>query len=271
MADEEQTTESVQPDSQSSGGLLDDVQLAPASTEETVEEMDHVDKKVNGKKPEYIADRFFDVETGEIDVEALGKSQAELYKQMRNGRHIVPEKEDYDTEFIHAKVPADDPMLAKFKEVAKERGLTQDDFQSVIGMVIENMPEQEQEPVDVERIRAEEMAALGPKGQDILNGHVTWAQSLVDKSVWTEDDFEEFKVWGGTASGIKALTRLRQYYGEKTIPVHVNVEGNGMDTEDELQALVGDPRMQTDPVYRKKVYDRFDRKYGFDGLSPELN
>jgi hypothetical protein len=272
MADEAAIEETV--NDAATGGLLDDAKIETAATAELSDEPDHVDRQADGKKPDFVADRFYDEETGKTDWEGIAKSQSELYSKLRANKHSIPDDGKYDTKFLDGKVPEDDEILQKFKTVASDRGLTQDDFEEIASQVIELAvssappgPDPEQEKLN----KADELSKLGPNGEDILNGHVQWAQSLVQKEVWTGEDFDEFKIWGGSANGIKALTRLRQYYGEKPIPVHTHTDGDGQDTEDELQALVGDPKMQTDPAYRKKVYDRFDRKYGVDGLNPDLN
>jgi hypothetical protein len=60
-----------------------------------------------------------------------------------------------------------------------------------------------------------------------------WASGLVRKGVWSADDFEEFRIMGGTAQGMKALQKVRNYYGDKTIPVDVGPAA-GAPSKDEL-------------------------------------
>ena len=52
-------------------------------------------------------------------------------------------------------------------------------------------------------------------------------------------------------NGQRLIQKLRQMQGEKEIPV-VSIPGNKPD-KTELQAMVADPKYQTDPVYRKKL------------------
>jgi hypothetical protein len=106
-----------------------------------------------------------------------------------------------------------------------------------------------------------EMAKLGPNGEAIINGTVKWAENLVRQGAWTAEDFEEFKMFGGTANGIRALNRLRNFYGEKDIPVHVTPDADDTPTEAEVRAMVGDPRYNTDPAFRRKVTEAFKRVY----------
>ena len=134
---------------------------------------------------------------------------------------------------------------------------------------METMPEDVGEP-EQKFDREAEFAKLGPNGENIVNGVVKWAEGLVNNGAWTAEDFDEFKFMGGTASGIRALNRLRQYYGEKTIPVDATPDSEAMPTEEELQAMVADPQYNKDPSFRRKVADQFVRKYGSDPNSPQI-
>ena len=77
---------------------------------------------------------------------------------------------------------------------------------------------------DDERIFVEEeLKKLGPNADATIKSMTDWANGLVRKGVWGEDDFEEFKIMGGTAQGMKALQKIRSYYGDQTVPVNVGV------------------------------------------------
>jgi hypothetical protein len=263
---ETQTEEQAAPE----GGLLDGVQMQVEEPAQEDDAIEHVDKAASGEKPEWLPDRFWNADDAEADYENLAKSQQELYKKLRNGKHLIPEGDkDYDVKFLQDKLSEDDAMLSKFREVAKDRGLTQDDFESIVTMVMDAAPPA-QDPVEEQFDRETELRQLGPNAEEMINGHVKWAQSLVQRGVWTEDDWSEFQVWGGTAAGIRALTRLRQYYGEKTIPVQAVPDGEDTPTGDELQQMVASAEYQTNPAYRNKVYKQFQRVYGKDGHAPNF-
>jgi hypothetical protein len=253
-------------------GLLAQVESTSPEEEapaEPVPEPSHIDPSTGDEKPEWLPDRFWDGDKG-ADFESLAKSQNELYKKLRNGKHIVPEDSAYDLKFLDDKVAEDDALLGSFKKVASERGLTQDDFESIVGLVANNMPENtaEEEKFD----HTAELEKLGPDGQAVINGHVKWAQEMVREGAWTGDDFEEFKVWGGTANGIRALTRLRQYYGEKALPVHASPDISDVPTQAEFENLIADPKYNTDPAFRQKVYKQLERMNPRDeGHMPTLS
>ena len=85
----------------------------------------------------------------------------------------------------------------------------------------------------------------------MVNGMVDWARGLVNKGVWAKEDFEEFKIMGGTAQGLRALMKIREAY-EGRLPIETSpIEG--APTKEELYQMVGDPRYKSDPAYRQKV------------------
>jgi len=106
---------------------------------------------------------------------------------------------------------------------------------------------------------AEELKALGPNGKAMVDGMVNWARGLVNKGVWSPDDFEEFKIMGGTARGIRALMKVRESY-EGRIPIE-SAPLPGAASKDELYQMVQDPKYKTDPAYRQKVEKMFQATF----------
>ena len=77
----------------------------------------------------------------------------------------------------------------------------------------------------------------------------------------TQTDYQELEVLGGTAEGQRVMQKLRGLInGKQEIPT-VSLPGD-MPDKTELQAMVADPKYQTDPVYRKKVERAFEQAYG---------
>ena len=251
--------EEAQAQEEAATGLLDNAKIEEPEPEVEEEELDHLDKAASGERPEWLPDRFWDDDNG-ADYEGLAKSQQELYKKLRNGKHEAPEDGAYDLKFVGDKISEDDELMTKFKTMASDRGLTQDDFESIVGLVLDTMPETQEGPEEKFDMDAE-MAKLGPNAEAITNGLVKWAEGLVRQGAWTGEDFEEFKVFGGTANGFRALNRLRNYYGEKDIPVHVTPDAEAMPTEGELREMVADPRYNTDSAFRRKVTEAFAAVY----------
>ena len=110
MADEEVKEEATE-----SGGLLDKAEMPKEEVAVEDEPIDHIDKAASGERPEWLPDRFWDDDNG-ADYEGLAKSQQELYKKLRNGKHEAPEDGQYDLKFVGDKVGEDDELLSSFKQ-----------------------------------------------------------------------------------------------------------------------------------------------------------
>ena len=93
----------------------------------------------------------------------------------------------------------------------------------------------------------------------MVDDMVNWARGLVNKGVWSPDDFEEFKIMGGTARGIKALMKVRESY-EGRIPIE-SAPLPGSSSKDELYQMVQDPKYKTDAAYRQKVEKMFQATF----------
>jgi len=255
MAEKEKTQEEPQsdPQSDSSGGdpggsLLDDTPMEePASEELAPEEttVDHVAKEPGDDAetppvPEGVPDKF--VKDGEVDVEGLAKSYTEL--------EVAKDH----------KVPEDDPVLQTYATWAKEAGISQEHFDQLAEQILQNGEDTEQQVVFD---RDAEMKRLGPQADKIIDDQIDWARRLVKSGYWGEDDFEEFKVWGGTASGVKAMMSMRRFYNDiTTIPVSVSPDAAALPSKEECYQMVKDPKYSTDPAYRAKVEKTFAAVFG---------
>jgi hypothetical protein len=108
---------------------------------------------------------------------------------------------------------------------------------------------------------AAERKALGPNADALIKGTAEWGRNLVRKGVWSAEDYDEFRVFAGTAAGLRAAMKLREAY-EGRIPDLRDTPSGGQMTEQELQGMVGDPRYLSDPAYRQKVERAFEQFYG---------
>ena len=222
---------------------------------ETTEEVEPVER------PEWFPEKFWS-EDGP-DVESLTKSYRDLEKKLSQGKHKAPDAYD-EAVFQQAEIPADDPLYNSYKDWAKENNISQDAFDQLAAKFIEIAGgEQEQARLSYD----EEYKALGPNADAVIKSMSQWGQSLVSKGVWSEADFEEFKIMGGTAQGLRALQKIRSYYGDRSVPVDVSPT-NDAPSKEELFAMVGKPEYQSDPSYRRKVESMFEQVYGKEDYSP---
>jgi len=258
-----------------STGLLDGASAEPETTEVNPQatEIDHRDPaelkakeefavKEAGEddepleRPDWWPENFWKAEDSAPDLEGMAKSWKDLRKQISQGKHKAPADGNYDTSAF-GEIAEDDPVRNHVMSWAKEYQVSQAALDDLVGQVVEmQMMGAKEASVNVEQ----EKKMLGPNADARIQGMVKWGAGLVQKGVWSSDDFEEFKIMGGTAKGIAALEKLRASY-EGRIPTEVTPV-DGTPSKDELQQLVADPKYQTDPSYRAKVERAFQQVYG---------
>jgi len=222
------------------------------------------DDEVEFERPDWYPEKYWNDEDGP-DIESLAKSYQELQKKFSRGDHKTPK--EYDTKmFADANVPEDDELLSTYKEWAKENGISQNAFNELAEKFI-SMAGNEAQQAEVSY--QEEYKKLGPNADQTIKSMTDWAQGLVRKGVWSEDDFEEFKIMGGTAQGIRALQKVRSYYGDQPVPIDVG-QVEGLPSKEELNAMVGKAEYQNDPVYRSKVEKMFEQVYGSGDYQPQF-
>ena len=241
-------------------GLLDNVQAsdeAKTINPQSVE-IDHkaVDPSAPApedplERPDYWPENFWKKDENEPDLEGIAKSWTDLRKQISQGKHKAPADGKYDLK-VFGEEGETNPMATTLSSWAKDNGLSQSAFDDLVG----NLQTQAKELMQGDMIDpAVEMKQLGPNGGAIVNGMVDWARGLVNKGVWSKDDFEEFKIMGGTARGITALMKVREAY-EGRVPTQ-SAPLEGAPSKDELYQMVNDPRYKTDTAYRQKVEKMF--------------
>lgn len=241
-------------------GLMDAAAMeapAPAETDPSETLINHRNEEP-ATIPEGVPDKF--VKDNVVDIRSLAKSYTELEAKFRAGKHKAPE-DGYDLAVAKdAGIPDDDPVLKVYADWAKEAGISQEHFNELAGKVIANGAA----AVETETFNQQaEMDSLGSNAQAIIDDQVSWAQKLVKTGTWGADDFEEFKVWGGTANGIRALQKLRRFMGDTSkIPVNINPSADALPSEAECYQMVKDPRYQSDPTYRAKVEKTFSQVFG---------
>lgn len=235
------------------GGLLDNVQATDNSTTENPQatEIDHKASPAASEddvleRPDFWPENFWKKDENMPDLEGIAKSWKDLRKKISQN---APADGKYNLKAFGDQ-GENHPMAESLTKFAADHGLSQAAFDDLVG----NLKSADVvEAVDSD----EELKKLGPNATAIVNGMVDWARGLVNKGVWAPEDFEEFKVMGGTAQGLRALMKIREAY-EGRIPVE-SIPVEGAVSKDDLYAMVADPKYQTDPAYRKKVEKMFNQ------------
>jgi len=237
-------------------GLLDNVQVndeakaeSPQATEISHKAADPSAPEAEDplERPDFWPENFWKKDSNEPDLEGIAKSWSDLRKQISQGKHKAPTDGKYDLKAFGEEADSN-PIASTLATWAKDNSLSQAAFDDLVG----NLQTQAKELMSNDMVDpAAEMKQLGPKGGAIVNGMVDWARGLVNKGVWSKDDFEEFKIMGGTARGITALMKVREAY-EGRVPIE-SAQLEGAPSQEELYSMVGDPRYKTDAAYRQKV------------------
>ena len=258
-------------DQPGSSGLLDSVTVedstAQAAANPQQAEIDHkgdtpgvVPGQTPGspvERPDWLPENFWNQDKGEANYEAMAKSWGDMRKLVSAGKHKAPEGGKYDTSAMAWVGDVEqDPLAKNYVGWAQKWGIPQAAFDELATQVNELASANQEPAIDAQA----ELKSLGPNGNAIVNGMVGWARGLVQKGIWGADDFEEFKVMGGTASGMRALMKMREAY-EGRIPVE-SAPVEGAPSKDELYSMVGDPRYKTDPAFRQKVEKMFQQYAG---------
>jgi len=250
-----------------STGLLDGVEAQEGSPEGSQQDTnksevehraaDSIPEDEPLERPEFWPENFWDKDKNEPDLEGIAKSWKDLRAKISKGAHKAPPEGKYDLSSFGEN--ADNlPMVPVFKDWAAKNGVSQAAFDDLAGTLTAMLNEAQANTPSIDPVA--ERKALGPNADAQINGMVSWARGLVNKGVWSNEDFEEFKIMGGTARGLKALQKIRSAY-EGNIPVESSPM-EGMPTDLELQQMVGDPKYTSDPAYRAKVERLFNQRYG---------
>ena len=226
---------------------INDDGIATSNNEGVIEGEDL--ENVKFEKPEGFPDKFWDEKNGP-DYDKFTKSYNNLEKKLSEGKQIAPE--DYDISTLDG-IIEDDPLITAYTSWAKENGIPQEAFITLASKFIELGGESNQdEKMDIER----ERSLLGENATEIVKSNINWGRSLVNKGAFTEQDYSELEVLGGTANGTRVIQKIRSMMGEKEIPV-VSITGNQLDKE-ELFARVADPRYKSDVAFRKQTEKMFE-------------
>jgi hypothetical protein len=237
-------------------GLLASAEVEEPQTTEGQEQsaISHVDTPEKEddsplERPDFWPEKFWIKDKAEPDLEGLSKSYSELEKQFRAGKHKAPEGGNYNMDAL-AGVPEDDALAKTYVSWAQKYGLSQAAFDELASQFVQMGGVQQQE---MQRSMEAELEELGPNAKAVIANMATWGKGLVQKGIFSKEDFNEFARWGDTARGIKALMKLRETY-EGRVPVEtIKTVTEDSFTADDLAAAVANPEYKTNPAYRAKI------------------
>tara|TARA_R110000744_G_scaffold226215_1_gene344587 strand:- start:1610 stop:2356 length:747 start_codon:yes stop_codon:yes gene_type:complete len=224
-------------------------------------------------RPEYISEKFWDKDRGEVNIEALGSSYKSLETKLgqrteeltRNIREDfekerlgkVPESYELSSpempENIDVNLSADVPMVQWWQDFAKSKGLSQDDFNDGIKAFVDNavadIPNQD-----------EQIAELGDNGKARIEAVDLWAKKNL-----SENAYNSVTNIATSADNVKVLEEIMGLTRDISIPssdtaIDVNA------SEHDLRSMMRDARYwddaRRDPAYVNRVTALYEKKYG---------
>lgn len=219
--------------------------------EDDGEELDFV-------RPDFFPENFWDEEEGP-DVEGLAKAYSELRAKMSAGKHKAPKDGKYEITTLKDRgITEDDPMLKDFVGLAKEQGLSQEQFDQMIDLYTNHMGAAEEQ---FKTSREAEMKKLGRNADKIVQSTEQWLVKMQNAGTLNQGEIEAISRASNNAAFISALHKIRASYMETDIPGLEMQESQKMSMSD-VQSMMADPKYGKDPAYTKKVEDMVYSMFG---------
>lgn len=201
-------------------------------------------------RPEGLADAFWDADKGEVRLAELIKSQADLRRTVSRGEHKPPASaEEYKLPTADT-IPADlikpdDPLWKATTAAAHARGFSQADLEALATPFLTTLAEltKDARPLSPEQAKAAqeqamqaEMGKLGQQGPAMIRGVDTWLKGLAAKQVITAEELGALRATA-TADGVRALAKLRELAGERSLGINAGAAPE-IGSEEDARALL---------------------------------
>jgi hypothetical protein len=245
-------------------------------TEEQVQETTQEVSQENTTEvqiPEYIPEKFWDIERNEIKVEELGASYKALEQKlgMRTEDLVRQVQEDYENqrkssvpesyevrlpevpEDVEITVDPEQELVKSWQQICRDNGLSQEVFDQGVAAFVNN------EIAGLPNLQ-EEMAKLGDNARERIEAADLWSKKYL-----STDSYDVIANLASTAEGVKALEEIMSLSRSKPLPNTNTVIDVELDERD-LQSMMKDPRYwkegMKDPAYIAKVTNLYQKKYG---------
>ena len=219
-------------------------------------------------RPEHISEKFWNQDTGEVNVESLstsynalekklGQRTDELTKQIRTDMEQernakVPEKYEITMpeipEDIDMEVHEDQPLIKWWGETARSMGLSQEQFNEGINQFVQN------EINGLPNIE-EESKQLGDNSKDRIESANLWAKKHL-----SENAYNTMSKLSSTAEGVKAIEEIMALNKSSVMPNSPTAVEAKPSLED-LRSMMKDPKYwkdgEKDPAYIERVSKLF--------------
>lgn len=241
----------------------DNANSAPVATEQSSE---------TTSRPEYVQEKFWNAEKGEVNIEnlassynslesKLGSRTEDLTKQIRTDienekLQNVPEEYKLNVPELDGNVSLDIsndmPIVQWWNQTARNAGLSQEQYDEGVKVFVDNaianLPN-----TDLE------IQKLGDAGRERVEAAELWSKKHL-----SPEAYNAISGFAATAEGVKALEEVMKLTKDSNMPTTQTQVDVSADIDD-LKSMLKDPRYwdssRRDPAYVKRVTELYEKAY----------
>jgi hypothetical protein len=241
----------------------DNANSAPVATEQSSE---------TTSRPEYVQEKFWNAEKGEVNIEnlassynslesKLGSRTEDLTKQIRTDienekLQNVPEEYKLNVPELDGNVSLDIsndmPIVQWWNQTAKSAGLSQEQYDEGVKVFVDNaianLPNSDLE-----------VQKLGDAGRERVEAAELWSKKHL-----SPEAYNAISGFAATAEGVKALEEVMKLTKDSNMPTTQTQVDVSADIDD-LKSMLKDPRYwdssRRDPAYVKRVTELYEKAY----------
>lgn len=241
----------------------DNANSAPVATEQSSE---------TTLRPEYVQEKFWNAEKGEVNIEnlassynslesKLGSRTEDLTKQIRTDienekLQNVPEEYKLNVPELDGNVSLDIsndmPIVQWWNQTAKNAGLSQEQYDEGVKVFVDNaianLPNSDLE-----------VQKLGDAGRERVEAAELWSKKHL-----SPEAYNAISGFAATAEGVKALEEVMKLTKDSNMPTTQTQVDVSADIDD-LKSMLKDPRYwdssRRDPAYVKRVTELYEKAY----------
>ena len=223
-------------------------------------------------KPDYVQDKFWNVNSKQVNIEnlassyntlekKLGTRTEDLSKQIRGDLEKerlskVPESYKLNVpeipQNVNLKVDKEMELVKWWDNTAKSVGLSQEQYDTGVKAFVDNalsqLPNQDLET-----------QKLGDNGKDRVQAAEMWSKKHL-----SPEGYNNFAKLASTAEGVKVIEELMKLNKDSSMPVQ-NTQMDISASADDLKSMLNDPRYydssKRDPAYVKRVTELYEKAY----------
>lgn len=201
-------------------------------------------KPGEGERPEWLKEKYKSIADQAKAYNEIEKKLGKFQGAPEEYDLSIPEKPDFSFE-------EGDPVLDEFLSFAKESNASQEFVTKALEQYVKAQEFYAPDP-------QVEMEKLGVNAKAEVSQLTEWANQRLNK-----EEFETFKGLVTTAESFRVIQKLRRVTtSQNETAVTNNTKSEPQISERQLLEMIGDPKFNTDPLYRKEVEAKAGKIWG---------